>query len=218
MTIDEIKKLSLPEIQDLKSISKDIPTPTVEEVEKYLKLWDTLENYSLQESALNKLFLELVPTNTNILDILLKAATLNDFYSTNIFSILPVAQHILSLNIDKRLNDGDETLVDELKNVVINNKSKQFYSFATKYCSHHNPEDFPIYDSFVEEVLYYFCKIDGFSNFKKNELKNYIKFKCVIRDFQRFYGLEIYSLKELDKFLWQFGKKYFPKNYKNKKR
>lgn len=200
-----------------KSIRQDIPTPTIEEVEKYLKLWDDLENYRLQESALNKLFLELVPTNTNILDILLKATTLNDFYSTNIFSIFPVAQHILSLNIDERLNAGDETLVDELKKVVINNKSKQFYSFATKYCSHHNPEDFPIYDSFVDKVLCYFREVDGFSKFENNELKNYMKFKCVLRDFQIFYGLQRYSFKELDKFLWQFGKNYFQKDYKNKK-
>lgn len=192
-----------------KKTNQDIPTPNAEEVEKYLQSWDTLEKYRLQENALNKLFLELLPENTNILDILIKATTLNDFYSTNIFCVFPVAQHILSLNIDDRLNSGDETLVDELKNIIINNKSKSFYSFATKYCNHHNPEDFPIYDMFVYKVLCYFRKIDGFSKFKNNELKNYIKFKCVLLDFQKFYGLQRYSLKEIDKYLWQLGKKYF---------
>ena len=33
----------------------DIPTPCKNEVEKYLKKWDSLENYVLQENALNKL-------------------------------------------------------------------------------------------------------------------------------------------------------------------
>ena len=197
-----------------KSIRSDIPKPSVEKVEEYLKIWDTLENYSLQERALDKLFFELAPSNTNISDILLKSATLNDFYSTNIFSIFPVAKHILSLNIDDRLKEGDETLVDDMKNIVINNKNMKLYSFATKYCSHHNPDAFPIYDSFVDKVLRYFRDIDDFSKFKNKDLKNYKTFKSILRDFQNFYSLQKYSFKELDKFLWQFGKKYFPKKYK----
>lgn len=35
---------------------KNIPPPCKQEVEKYLKQWDSLENYVLQESALNKSF------------------------------------------------------------------------------------------------------------------------------------------------------------------
>lgn len=197
-----------------KSIHLDIPKPSVEKVEEYLKLWDTLENYSLQECALDKLFFELAPSNTNISDILLKSATLNDFYSTNIFSIFPVAKHILSLNIDDRLKEGDETLVDDMKNIVINNKNMKLYSFATKYCSHHNPEAFPIYDSFVDKVLRYFRDVDGFSKFKNEDLKNYETFKSILNDFKIFYSLQKYSFKELDRFLWQFGKEYFPKKYK----
>lgn len=200
----------------LKNISQKIPTPSGKEVERYLELWNNLENYKLQESALDKLFFKLVPTNTSISDILIKAATLNDFYSTNIFSIFTVSQHILSLNIDDRLKVGDERLVDDMKNIVINNNNKAFYSFATKYCSHHNPADFPIYDSFVDKVLRHFRNVDGFSNFKNYELKTYTKFKSILHDFQIFYGLENYSLKDLDKFLWQFGKEYFPKDYNKK--
>mgnify|MGYP003309237241 CR=1 FL=1 len=36
----------------------NIPNPCKEEVEKYLKKWDTLEDYVLQERSLNKLFFE----------------------------------------------------------------------------------------------------------------------------------------------------------------
>lgn len=194
-------------------VRSDIPQPSIEKVEKYIKLWDTLENYSLQENALNKLFFELAPFNKDISDILLKSATLNDFYSTNIFSIYPVSKHILSLDIDERLKKGDETLVDDMKTVVINNKSIKLYSFATKYCSHHNPEDFPIYDSFVDKVLRYFRDMDGFSEFKNGDLKNYKRFKEILNDFRMFYGLQTYSFKDIDKFLWQFGKEYFPKKY-----
>ena len=194
----------------------NMPTPSVNEVNKYLNLWNTLESYHLQENALDKLFFALAPHNTNISDILLKAATLNDFYSTNIFSIFPVAKHILSLNIDKRLKGGDENLVDEIKNVTINDTQKQFYSFATKYCSHHNPNDFPIYDSYVDKVLCHFRNKDNFSIFNNNDLKTYSIFKQVLCDFQKFYKLEEVSLKELDKYLWQLGKEYFPNTYYSK--
>ncbi len=130
----------------------NISKPNKKEIQKYLDKWDSLENYVLQESALDKLFFETYQKNTDISDILIKASALNDFYSTNIFSIFPVAKHILNLNIDDRLVKGDETLVNDISNIIINGKLKHFYSFATKYCSHHFPKVFPIYDSYVEKI------------------------------------------------------------------
>jgi hypothetical protein len=63
-----------------------------------------------------------------------------------------VAKHICALEIDVRLNTGDVTLVEDIQYVAIGNTKKNFYSFASKYCSHHNPLDYPIYDSYVDEV------------------------------------------------------------------
>ena len=191
-----------------------IPNPNKEEVEKYLNKWDSLENYVLQESALEKLFLKTYPKNNDINDILIKASSLNDFYSTNIFSIFSVAKHIYSLNIDDRLINNDETLVDDIANVEVNGKKKNFYSFATKYCSHHNPIDFPIYDSYVEKILIYFNKKDSFSKFKRKDLKNYNTFKKVLKDFKKFYNIDEYNLKDIDRYIWQLGKEYFPNKYK----
>lgn len=194
-----------------------VPNPSAEQIEKYLAMWDSLENYSLQEAALDKLFFELCPNNTDISDILLKASTLNDFYSTNIFSIYPVAKHILSLHIDDRLKDGDVTLVGDIQHIAINGTAKNFYSFATKYCSHHKPLDYPIYDSYVDEVLRYFRDRDGFSAFLNPDLKDFGQFKKVLIDFRAFYGLEPFNLKQIDKYIWQLGKDYFPKSYGKKK-
>ena len=191
----------------------DIPRPTEKEVNKYLQKWDSLENYVLQEKALNKLFFETYPKNNDINDILIKASSLNDFYSTNIFSIFPVAKHILELNIDKRLENGDTTLVNDIARIKINNVDKNFYSFATKYCSHHYPEVFPIYDSFVEKCLIYFYKKDKFYDFSKEDLKDYTKFKNVLINFKKYYDIDNYNLKDIDRYLWQLGKDYFPKKY-----
>ena len=190
-----------------------LPKPCKEEVKKYLEKWDSLENYVLQENALDKLFFKTYPENNDIDDILIKASSLNDFYSTNIFSIFSVAKHIWSLKIDERLKSNDETLVNDIANVNINGKNKNFYSFATKYCSHHNPINFPIYDSYVEKVLWYFKKKHSFTDFKKENLKEYSKFKKVLISFKKFYDIDEYNLKDIDRYIWQLGKEYFPNKY-----
>lgn len=158
----------------------NIPNPCKQEVEKYLKIWDSLEEYYLQESALDKLFINTYPNNKDIDDILIKVSTLNDFYSTNIFKIFPVAKHILKLDIDNRLKNCDPTLVGDIADVEISSVRKHFYSFATKYCSHHNPLEFPIYDSYVDKCLNHFRKIDSFYEFNKEDLKDYPKFKEIL--------------------------------------
>lgn len=191
----------------------NLPKPTRQEVENYLSKWNNLENYVLQENSLEKLFFYTYPNNTDINDILIKCSSLNDFYSTNIFSIFTVAKHILALNIDENLKNGDPSIVNIIAKVRINNKEKNFYSFATKYCSHHFPKEYPIYDSFVEKVLLHFKKTDNFMNFKKKDLKDYTKLKEVLLTFRKHYNLTEYSLKDIDRYLWQLGKEYFPKKY-----
>ncbi len=190
-----------------------IEHPSIEQVEFYLRAWDEQENYVLQEHALDKLFFETYPNNTDINDILIKASSLNDFYSTNIFSIFTVAKHILELDIDNRLQAGDASLVDDIADMTISGKKKRFYSFASKYCSHHKPKLFPIYDSFVDMVLRHFRKVDGFCVFADGELKNYPRFIEILNAFQRYYGLESVNKKDLDRYLWQLGKHYFPRKY-----
>ena len=195
-----------------------VPDPSPQQVDHYLHAWDALENYRLQEDALDKLFFSLCPRNTEMSDILLKVAALNDFYSTNIFSVYPVAKHIQSLDIDARLKAGDVTLVSAIQKVAINGVEKNFYSFATKYCSHHNPLDYPIYDSYVDKVLCFFRNQDAFASFRTEDLKDYVKFKGALIDFRAFYGLEKYNLKEIDKYIWQLGKEFFPKSYGKSKK
>ncbi|MHA3224651.1 SIR2 family protein [Globicatella sulfidifaciens] len=72
--------------------------------------------------------------------------------------------------------------------------------------------------SYVDEVLYYFRNRDSFSDFQDGDLKDYVKFKGILIDFRAFYGLDKFSLKQIDQYVWQLGKDYFPKNYGKKKR
>ncbi len=49
--------------------------------------------------------------------------------------------------------------------------------------------------------------------FRQLDLRDYVIFNKVLMDFKNYYGLEKYGLKEIDEYLWQLGKDYFPKNY-----
>ena len=172
--------------------------------------WNTTADLFQPETVLKKLFTETHPKNNSIDDIILKVAALNTVYNTYIYSVYPVAQHILSLKIDERLSAGDETLVNELMRVLYTDGGKiEHYSFATKYCSFHNPDAFPIYDSYVGKILQYYRNQEGFSDFKNSDLKNYPHFKRILSDFRQHFGLEKYTTKEFDQYLWQFGKEYF---------
>ena len=187
----------------------NIPKPTSEEVKKYLKQWDSLENYVNQEKSLNKLFRQLLRENKTMEDILIKSSTLNDFYSTMIFNIFEVAKNIYKWDIDERLKEGDITLVNDIAYVPA--LERRCYSFASKYCSHHNPNQFPIYDNYVDRVLRHFRKVDKFAKFKNDDLKDYVKFNSILKEFATYYSLEQYSLKQLDRYLWLLGKEHFKK-------
>jgi hypothetical protein len=138
---------------------------------------------------------------------------LNQFYSTNIFDTYSVAKHILKMDVDRRLKAHDLSLVNELARVSLRGKPKNFYSFASKYCSHHVPDAFPIYDSFVEKMLLHYYSVDRFEMFTKSDLKDYARFVGIIAAFQKHYALQRFSLRQIDVFLWLAGKDSFSRQY-----
>jgi len=194
----------------------DVESPCIDAVQRYVDAWKNLESYSAQEIALNKLFWEYCPENRRLEDVLLKAGTLNAFYATNIYNIFAVAKHIVTLDIDRRLKIGDESLVADIasghgvKNAK-SGKELHLYSFATKYCSHHRPDVYPIYDSYVEALLVYLRDIDHFTDFRTEDLRNIAVLKQTLLSLQKFYSLETFSLKEIDQYMWQYGKEKFSK-------
>ena len=183
--------------------------PCADEVYEYIEKWDMLDDYVNQERALDKLFLEICRDNNSIENILIKCSALNDFYSTNIFKVHNVAQHYMRQNLDERLNTGDLSLVSDLAHIEINGKPFYFYSFASKYCSHHRPDIYPIYDSYVHKLLKYFKERDGFFKFREADLKDYLSYTEIILAFRKHYGLDAFTVKEIDKYLWQLGKEAF---------
>jgi hypothetical protein len=194
-------------------MKKRIVRANYQNVVNYLEKWKELENYRLQERSLYLLFNKLCPKNNKIEHVLLKVSALNDFYSTNIFDTYSVAKNILKCKIDRQLKSSKLSVVNRIAQVSIKRKNKNFYSFASKYCMHHKPNSYPIYDYYVEKMLLHYKKKDRFYSFVKSELKDYEKFVKIISAFKSFYQLDRFTLREIDVFLWLTGKKYFPKKY-----
>ncbi len=194
--------------------------PSVKELEGYLAKWDTLNVYVEHEAALEMLFHgdPEFSRNTSLRHIIVKCAVLNDFYSTNIYRIEPIARHIASIdNLDDRLCGGDRSLVAEIAQAKdVKNLN---YSFATKYCSHHQPELYPIYDRYVADVLVFlkrkYPEILKFKN--RGSLKDYDTFVEAIEAVRDNFGLGAYTFKEIDRYLWQLGKDYYNPYIKNQK-
>lgn len=199
----------------------ELDKPTNNLLDRYIEKFNLDKRYKPADGAIIKLF-KAFPKNDNIEDVLLKISVINDMYSTNILGTFKMAEHILERNIDNGLKNGEPEVVHQIAKghgirTKKNNKELNFYSFATKYCNWHNQESYAIYDSFVEKVLLAYKRKDKFSNFKTSDLKDFSRFKEIISDFSDYYGLTKHNLKEIDKFLWIYGKEKFPPNYGKKK-
>lgn len=183
-------------------------TPNEKDLHRLVKDFDNDRVINKVESALTDLFLNIYPTNRDLKEVIIKVSTLDSLYSTQLSkykAAIPVAEHIVEIDIDGRLKSGDISVVESIaQNVLPDGRSYRCYSFATKYCSFHNPEAFPIYDSYVDKVLQYFNKRDGFLQGKMNN-KIYANYILSINAFNTYYKLESCSIKQLDKYLWQLG-------------
>lgn len=199
-------------------IGRVLQTPTNDLVGIYI---DKIKNdlrYSVSDKAIINLFKQF-PKNKELEDILLKICVINDMYSTNILGTFRMAEHIKQLDIDNALDNAEPMVVHEIAighgiKTRKGDRDINFYSFATKYCNWHNKVEYPIYDSFVHKILVAYRKRDSFSEFNDADLKDFPRFKQIITDFKNRYSLTKHGFREIDNFLWMYGKEVFPNNYK----
>jgi hypothetical protein len=127
-------------------------------------------------------------------------------YNARIPTIFDVVRHIVKLGIDPALNRDDDGLVREIARTEAPPKAVRFYySFATKYCSWHNPKAYPISDSRVVEYLWHLRNHDYLHQFPQKDLWVYPKFKKIVEEFQASNDLGDFTFKEIDKFLFLQG-------------
>lgn len=107
-------------------------------------------------------------------------------------------------------------------------ENSRYISFASKYCSHHDVSGnhFPIFDSIASNLLYQYnlqeekklypyermvliCGESRGREWKcltKKKLNNIFLYKDLLIAFRDYYNLQEFKLKELDIFLWMYGK------------
>ena len=176
--------------------------PTIEEVNEAIRRFD--RDYEPGEWLVGQLF-QKYPRNTDADHVLLKTMVLNKVYNAGVRAEYPVAAHIKSLSgLDSLIEKGSDEAVSRIANVEIGGKKLCFLCFATKYCSWHNLDAYPIFDNNVRACLLFHKKKDGFAEFTLDSLWDYPTFRSVVDKFRSHYVLDV-NYKDLDKFMYLFG-------------
>ena len=162
-----------------------------------------LPDYALQEKVLADIFTK-YPNNTTLAEVILKVNLLNAFYSTGILDVDTVARHIVTQHVDTDIQNGNVAVIDKIARVKHNGKCWNHFSFATKYCSFHQPQKFPIFDSFIAECFSQLSKNNYFQKeFSKNTIRNdYSDFKNFYDEFMTKQPALPQDYKEVDRYLW----------------
>jgi hypothetical protein len=135
-------------------------------------------------------------------------------YLPNI-GVEPLAKHIKSILADEskydilkagELNDEYFEIVEKIAvgHGVKNNpkyKESNLISFSSKFCGHHNQKA-PFYDNLCYELVKYWIN-------DKLQERNYRQYVDALKQLQKKQKLEAFSLRNIESYMWQIGKKVF---------
>lgn len=204
----------------------DIVLPTPDFIDKKIKEFDN--NEQLNEKALELLF-NTFKSNTDEKEILLKVVTLNNRYSAGLTdnflskekcdiyekenkrkptNVIVMTKHISKIESEYHYfskEDDPILIVNELRRIEGYQNS---YSFATKYVAWtFRDKNIPIVDGYVKSLLYHINKKECFyEKLVWNDLEDYLTYCKVYELFVEHFKLEKYSYKQIDKYLWLYGK------------
>lgn len=179
-----------------------LPEPTFEAVQAAA---DAFDRSSAISDAAVALAFEQWPHNGSVPEVLAKVIVLNRVYSTNIYAVQPMAEHIVTQQIDDALQEGDPGVVERIACLDLNGRLRRCYSFATKYCAWHHPELFQMFDSNVERALWAYQRRDRFAEYRRSQLWDFASFMSVVDRFRQRFGLLASPRRDIDRFLWQVG-------------
>lgn len=122
-------------------------TPFEISLKKYLEIFGGQEMVFINDNRNLELFAK-NPTNKSAEDIRVKVSTISD--DTDIKQLPSydlLVDHILKLDIDDRVKNGDLTVVDDIATISVNGVAHHLLHFASLYCCLHRPDVFPIYSN-----------------------------------------------------------------------
>jgi len=180
-----------------------VKTPTPEVIREYINKFHA--EHGKSEKRLNLLFYN-KEENTNEDDVFSKICAIDDIYHTHLDPehMSDITDVIVDSDIDEELPKGDKRLVDGLADAIASKTKKRQLSFASKYCSFHHPDIYPIYDSKAKKLVATYLKDKGHEINAKDFEQKYSLFIEKLDLFIEEYGLQEFSYKEIDIFLWMY--------------
>lgn len=159
--------------------------------------------------------------------ILTKVILINQIYSTRLNNNLPVVNSeelgkkpitIDVYTLSQKLASISSTLIELFRNdsapweavklindLLPSEEYRRVTSFASKYCSWHNPDKYPVYDTIAKEFLYRYLRNcnQGVRQSNLEDYKSFCECYAFLKGTEFVKGL---TTKQIDQFIWQFGK------------
>lgn len=192
--------------------------------EKYFTKNELKKHYNMDfdeirtgEELLNNTFDKLKEENVQLKDVQSAVILLDSIYHTQLSrlaAIFAISENIY--NMIKKENLIEEIMNPEKPENIVSKiasagEKNNNYSFATKFCNRLNPKSFPIYDQYVDELLwkYYKAEDNCFNEkFYRKDLKKYSDFFKTYKTFKECFCLDELNYKQIDEFMWTYGKIY----------
>ena len=135
---------------------------------------------------------------------------LDSLYNTNLQNVMTTSRNLSDRlsEIKPKIKQNDYLVIDTITEINRQGENKSYnnkiFSFATKFCSFINPA-YRIFDRFSSNLLYMFLSIKG-DDIELKKLGNYGYFIQKYNDFIQKYKLEDFVDRDIDIFLWMYGK------------
>ncbi len=175
------------------------------EIQKYVQKRKTDPRYQAGMVGLKVVqrVFQQYPFSTDLEEVLLKVAVLNDLYHTHLSAPFKMARHITSLTgLDDFIKQGKPQAVSQIATVSFSKTSPlDVYIFATKYCFMSHPQAYFIYDPMVQAQL---VKYLNLSSLETAALKDYSFFSSKMNQLIQRYHITA-NHTDLDSFLWLSG-------------
>lgn len=115
------------------------------------------QEYLERQEQVRQLFEENRVNQNQMYHVLLKIRAIDNLYGTNTHNKNDLAERISHIHdIDDRLREGDITLIHDIADLMHNNGQEitdEQFTFASRFCTLHQPELFPLYDALMAKTI-----------------------------------------------------------------
>jgi len=173
-------------------------------LKKYIDIFLNQEMYFVNDLKNTALFAQL-PNNTEANEIRMKLSAMNDKEIGHHALLEEVIQHILHLNVDERIQQGDLSVVEDIASLTAHGKSYHLLAFASAFCNLHKPEAFPVYSNQHEDFYKRYIKEQNLS-LDPEKINTYEVFSKALNDLVQRLGLTgKMNYLQLRKFGWLYA-------------